>query len=160
MAYANEERPRASSEVSLRQAVTELGMVSIDCNACLDLTTGTFLSFPVDGPEEQQDEFDAALDSGRFLPLPDAFDIDEHAMLRRFARSRPCAEQRDALLWAIRGRGAFRCFKDTARRLGLIETWNTFRERQIAALAVEWLEKNGVPYRRDLQPWGTLRSVS
>ena len=55
---------------------------------------------------------------------------------------------RDALLRAIRGRGAFRCFKDVIHERGIAPAWYAFRERALEEIAADWLDANGIAYRR------------
>jgi hypothetical protein len=48
---------------------------------------------------------------------------------------------------AIRGRGAFRRFKDALDRHGLLEAWYRYRREDLAQEAAAWLEANGIAYR-------------
>lgn len=54
--------------------------------------------------------------------------------------------ERERLASALRGRGAFRRFKDTVRRLGRAEEWYAFRDAAHRQLAIDWCEENGVEY--------------
>jgi hypothetical protein len=53
-------------------------------------------------------------------------------------------------LRAIKGKGAFRYFKDTINRLGLREQWFQYRDEALKEFVVEWAEANNVPYEDDL----------
>ncbi|WP_276662556.1 UPF0158 family protein [Syntrophomonas wolfei] len=50
------------------------------------------------------------------------------------------------LLYAIRGRGAFRRFKDKVQRLGIQQQWDKFREEAFKEIAIDWCEYNNIPY--------------
>jgi len=50
----------------------------------------------------------------------------------------------DQLWRAIKGKGAFRHFKDTAHRLGLIDDWYRIRDVAIRQHMLGWAEINGV----------------
>ena len=81
----------------------------------------------------------------RFVPLPDSFEIDEWDMMRRFASGVEKEDASAALLDAIHGRGAFRYFKDTVRRLGLDKQWFAFRDDAHRAIATEWCQDHDIP---------------
>lgn len=80
---------------------------------------------------------------GRFVPLPDGFDIHEWEMMKRFAL-RAGEDHADALLDAIHGRGAFRMFKDVIHRRGLADAWYAFRDTEYEEIARAWAESNAV----------------
>ncbi len=88
------------------------------------------------------------LESDDFLPLPSRFDIHEWHIMEDFSRQVDDDAVREALLDAIHGRGAFRLFKATARRLGVIDAWYRYRDAALEEIAVDWLEANDIPYRR------------
>jgi hypothetical protein len=66
-------------------------------------------------------------------------------MMREFGETRS-GGQRDQLLDAIAGRGAFRMFRATLKRLGIEPEWNRFRESRFESIARRWLEENSIPY--------------
>jgi Uncharacterised protein family (UPF0158) len=86
------------------------------------------------------------LDSADFVPLPDKFEIHEWAIMERFAISQTSRTTRAELIDAIHGRGAFRMFQDTVRRLGIEEAWLAFREAAFEDIARDWLESHDIPY--------------
>jgi hypothetical protein len=88
-----------------------------------------------------------ALESDRFLELPTSFDIHEWSLLERFSRDRAAATERQELLDAIHGAGAFRSFRGAIRRLGIEDEWYAFRASSLEQIAKDWLEANGIPYR-------------
>jgi len=65
-----------------------------------------------------------------------------------FACSIDDLDVRDELLLAIRGRGAFRYFKDSIHRLGIQQDWYDFRTAAFERIAADWLDEHGVPYTR------------
>ena len=105
---------------------------------------------PADCPEWRRKDIERAKavqaeeGSGRFLPLPDRFDINEWEMMRDFAISVTDEDISDRLGNAIHGRGAFRSFKDCVHREGLAEKWHKFRDEQYRQVALEWCESHGV----------------
>lgn len=88
-------------------------------------------------------------DDADYLPLPDRFEIHEYRMMERFALGLADRHAREAALDAIRGRGAFRHFKDTVHRLGLASSWYEYRDEQYREVARRWCEEEGVEYDDD-----------
>ena len=50
---------------------------------------------------------------------------------------------------SIRGRGAFRRFKDAVHRLGIADEWYRFRDQAYKETAIEWCGDNGVEFDED-----------
>ena len=82
------------------------------------------------------------------ISLPDKFEIDEWNIMKKFSQSRSVEAHCGELLDSIHGRGAFRSFRRTLERLNLIDQWYEFRAAAIEAVAVGWLEQNGVQWLR------------
>lgn len=87
-----------------------------------------------------------------YLALPDRFEIDEHRMMERFAVSLADEGARDAALTALRGRGAFRYFKDTVHRLGLSTAWYAYRDECYRETARAWCTAHAVAYDDTARP--------
>ncbi|MFQ6070089.1 MAG: UPF0158 family protein [Candidatus Aminicenantales bacterium] len=86
----------------------------------------------------------------KFIALPSRFEIDEYSMMERFALSVSNAEISDSLYTAIKGRGAFRRFKDEILRFGIEEDWYRYRHEKFKELAIYWCEDNKIVYIDDL----------
>jgi hypothetical protein len=71
--------------------------------------------------------------------------------MRRFADSWSVDAERDQLLNALHGSGAFRHFKDTAHRLGIIDQWYRFRNEALEEIAIDFLDANEIAYTREPQ---------
>ncbi len=150
--------------VALDDVVTEMDLPNDSWTAYLNRRTGQFITVTdedgtlVDG-EEPEGLFDRhpddalhvgeALLSGDWLALPNKFDIHEYRFLERFSLGVEDAQVRAALLQAIRGRGAFRRFKEVIHAHGIAEAWYAYRQQSFEAIAVEWLEANGIAYTRE-----------
>ena len=61
------------------------------------------------------------------------------------------SDERDAdQLWrSIKGKGAFRYFKDTLHRLGIQDQWYRYRDDAMKACVIEWSEANSVACEDD-----------
>ena len=142
--------------MSLAELVAELDLVSRRRRVALDVTSGAFVELAGDRGDAAQT---ARVDLGELVLLPRVEDLAETELARRFAQLRGDPEQRETLLWALRGSGSLVCFRDAARRLAVLDEWTFERNRHIAEWAVRWLDRNALDYHRDLPRWGRLRRV-
>ncbi len=149
--------------VSLKDVVEAMDFQSDDLTNYLNRRTGEIVAVTGENRHlAENNELDVArlsdrqrksvleareiLDSGDFVPLPDKFEIHEWAIMERFAISQTARSIRTELINAIHGRGAYRMFKDTVRRLGVEEAWLAFRKTAFEDIAKDWLEENGISY--------------
>lgn len=153
--------------VSLSEIIDAMETQSEESRAYLDPATGKIVEIsdedqmlveedvdPSELPEWQREALPGiraaleALESNRLLALPDKFEIHEWDIMRRFANERDDENERQELLNAIHGSGAFRMFKSCLRRLGIEQQWHSFRDARLEQHAKVWLEAHGVAYRR------------
>jgi len=87
--------------------------------------------------------------TGRFVDPPDKFDFHEYRQMERFIGTVENARDAEELWRAIKGKGAFRYFKDTASRLGLLEQWYQYRDAAVRKFVIAWAEANEVPFEDD-----------
>ncbi len=109
-----------------------------------------------DPPEWQRETLEQAKavacdDGTRFLSLPDKFEINEWEMMQSFAQAQEDERLAEALLNAIRGRGAFRCFKDRVYEADIADEWYRFRDDAYRRIALEWCEWNKIDVDNDVQ---------
>ena len=81
-----------------------------------------------------------------FVQLPSKFDIHEYSIMQRFCLDQDDDRTRERLLDAISGRGAFRYFKDTVRRLGIEQDWYRYRDDAIYGIAIDFLKDNEISF--------------
>jgi hypothetical protein len=86
------------------------------------------------------------VETDHYLPLPDRFEIHEYQIMGRFCLSVDDEDIRDDLCNAIRGRGAFRRFKDRVQVYGIAEEWYRYRDEALREIAMAWCEEYGIPY--------------
>lgn len=155
-----------AATVSLHGVVEELESLTEGSAAFLNRETGEIYSIrgeeadmvedgvaSGDVPEWLEDELPKireVLESEVWLSLPTRFDIHEWSIMDGFALSIEDPGLRDELLTAIRGRGAFRCFKDIVHRHGIHEDWYRHKTVSIGRIAADWLDENEVTYVDDL----------
>lgn len=86
------------------------------------------------------------VETSDWVAMPDKFDIHEWEIMRDFAAGVGGAIGGE-LDRAIRGRGAFRMFKDVLYRRGLDDDWFEFKRQSVEKIAVDALEAAGIPFR-------------
>jgi len=85
----------------------------------------------------------------RFFGLPSKFDIHEYSIMEDFIYSLPKGRMQDFLDNAIRGKGAFRRFKDAVYRFGIEQAWYDYEAAKYRELAIEWCEEHGFEYDKN-----------
>jgi len=160
--------------VSVQDVVNEMDLVSDEHAAYLNRQTGELVTLsdeelsaaeddddPNDYPEWQREMIAKAKEiiaSDDYLPLPSKYDIHEYHIIEEFCMSIDDDAICEELLEKIRGRGAFRRFKDAIEMHGIQETWHRFRQEELEKIAIEWLDENEIPYSRDKHETDPLKS--
>jgi hypothetical protein len=158
-----------ATKVSLSQVVEALELASDEMSWFVHNQTGqvVMVSHEVmrlaegDGEPDlldwQEEELRVARDvlkSTDWLGLPSKFDVHEWEIMNRFAQSVAVPAQREEVLAAIHGSGAFRQFKSTIRRLRLEDAWFSFRDSAFEEMAKSWLEDHSFEIDGDVQRGG------
>lgn len=79
-----------------------------------------------------------------YIPLPGQYEINEYHMMEEFIYELSVGKNQDVLERAIRGKGAFRRFKDCLYGLGLEQSWYKFRDNSYEKVARDWCERFGI----------------
>lgn len=78
------------------------------------------------------------------IGLPNSYDINGYDIMRNFIYTLDDEKQREDLLSAINGRGAFRCFKDKIYYFKLEKLWFDYRDKCYIEIAREWCENRHI----------------
>lgn len=148
----------------LSDIIFEIDGMSDEWSSFLNRKTGEVVSLPtslismVEGGEDADDDYEDGIAdlelarricrSGDFLSLPDQHEIHEWSIMREFCDSVDGDSDRNELLDAVHGSGAFRFFRSTADRLGLLEQWYAYRQAAIEQIIIDWLEAHSIPWSR------------
>ena len=100
--------------------------------------------------DEDDEDIEEIIEEGwqtRFFRLPTKFDINEYHFMENFIYDEiPAGGVREQFESAIRGRGAFRRFRQLVERLDILDDWYKYKEKEQRKLAIEWCEENGFNY--------------
>lgn len=81
-----------------------------------------------------------------YKELPTKYEINEYEMMEDFCLAINDERIQSNLLNTIKGKGAFRRFKDKVIELEIERDWYNFREKRYRQLAVEWCQINEVEF--------------
>jgi large conductance mechanosensitive channel len=86
---------------------------------------------------------------GRFVDAPSKFDFHEYRQMERCIGTVEDSAAAEQLWRAIKGRGAFRCFKDTASQPGLLQPWYQYRDSAMKTFVRDWAGAHQIPIMDD-----------
>lgn len=93
--------------------------------------------------EEILSAYDITYNWHNYISLPSKFDINEYEIMSGFCATLETKEM-NILFDAIRGRGAFRRFKDKIHELGVDQKWYSYKDQRIKEIAIEWCKNYGL----------------
>jgi hypothetical protein len=150
--------------VSLKKVVDEIELLLDDTwTAYLNRHTGELYTVTVEQADAVDDPDDSSLEdwqredlpkvreileSGDWLALPTKFDLHEYQIMKAFSLAHADEDQREQLLEAISGRGAFRFFKNLVHRWGIQQQWYDYRNREIERIVADWLDAQEIAYEK------------
>ncbi len=135
-------------KVKLSDIIDAIEMANQYSESFLDRKTGeiVWISEMAMTSDEQEEAYEQ-LDEHGFYRLPSTFDIREYDMMEEFIYSLPEPLQ-NKLEQVIRGKGAFRRFKNTIRYLGIEDEWYQYQAAEYRRKAIEWCEENELEYEK------------
>ena len=156
--------------VKLSELIEALEFDSDEFGNWVDLQTGSvvrlahsLISAVDEGDEEaletladwEKEEVEIAraivADSGeRFVAAPAKFDFNEYRQMERFIGTVEDSAAAEQLWRAIKSKGAFRHFKDTANRLGMLKHW--YEDNTMKEFVRDWAEAHEIPIVDDTTP--------
>lgn len=152
--------------IKLSDVASKLECIMDDCNCYMNKETGEIIELEdrffqiVENSEPGSDfgdylEWERAIiklaeaiwqDSDQYHLLPTKYDINEYDMIEAFCLSIQDNELREKFLKRIKGRGAFRRFKDFAYQTDLIDEWYNYKWNAYLKIAKEWCDEQQIPY--------------
>jgi Uncharacterised protein family (UPF0158) len=146
--------------VKLSDVVDEMQVLGDETSTYLNRLTGEMVTVTAEERRAAEDPEDwdllpdwhqevmpkvkEALESEDYVFLPGKYQIHEWSIMEQFAHSVADDAASDELLTALHGSGAFRYFKDTVRRLGIVKDWYRFRDEAFKEIARDWLQAKGI----------------
>ncbi|MBW2015173.1 MAG: hypothetical protein JRI69_15615 [Deltaproteobacteria bacterium] len=101
----------------------------------------------------EQDAIQVAIDvlesEEDYILLPSQFDVHEYEIIEEFCISLDDEKLKDKMYRSIKGRGAFRRFKDNIFKYGIEKNWFQYRREAFKRKAIDWCEENNIPYTEE-----------
>ncbi|HAM50466.1 MAG TPA: hypothetical protein DCP92_07120 [Nitrospiraceae bacterium] len=151
--------------VKLREIIEAIELQSDEMASYFNTKTGQIITIsdeevgaveegddPLDDyPEWQQDNIRIARDfmenEDDYLTLPTKYDFNEYHIMEKFVLSLKDRKVSEVLYSSIKGKGAFRRFKDAVQRLELSDEWYAYRDAALRQVAIDWCESNQIPFK-------------
>lgn len=137
-------------KVDLDKILDALEMVNEDLQAYYNLDTGEIEWLGEFMSAGKNEETADKIELGNYISLPSKFDINEYSIMEDFIYSLTDGEIRNKLYNAIKGKGAFRRFKDSVNYLGIDKEWYSFRGDAYKNIALEWCKEYGLEVRGEI----------
>ena len=137
--------------IPLKQVIQAIEEASEVFTSFWDTKTGktVYLANPLMTDLTEDDKaLAAAIDDTpeRFLRFPTKYDIYQYRIMENFIDQLPPGKAQEELVHAIRGKGAFRRFKQSVRYHGLEQRWYDYLAEAYRELAIRWCEEEGLEY--------------
>ena len=137
--------------IPLKQVIQAIEEANEVFTSFLDTKTGktVYLADPliVDMTEEDKALAAEMEDTPeRFLDFPTQYEIHQYRIMEDFIDQLSPGKAQEELAYAIRGKGAFRRFKQSIRYHRLEQRWYDYLAEAYRQLAIRWCEEEGLEY--------------
>lgn len=146
-------------QVKLKDIVDEMEIQFDDSRSMFNIKTGQIVLVTTEDliaaedekpfdhlPEWQQENRMVAIDVvenfENYIELPTKYEINEYEMMEDFCLTVSDQRKQNTLLRAIRGKGAFRRFKDKIIEFEMEDQWYSYRGECLKEIAIEWCQDN------------------
>ncbi|RDW14955.1 UPF0158 family protein [Oceanobacillus chungangensis] len=101
-------------------------------------------------PEWEQENRKIAIDVvenfENYIELPTKYEVNEYEIMENFCLTVRDQRKQESFLRAIKGKGAFRRFKDKIIDFEMEGQWYTYRDESFKQIAIEWCQKNKINF--------------
>jgi len=134
-------------KVKLDDVMEAIILNGSDTQYLYHLETGKIVTYNIsDFMEDSELKADLEEDFDKYVALPTKYEINDYHIIEKFIWSLPDEEFQNKLEWAIRGKGAFRKFKDIVYSLGLEQSWYDYQLKAYKEIATRWCKDNDLQY--------------
>lgn len=152
-----------SIQVKLRDIIEEMELQFEESRSFLNIKTGEIVLISSedlraaedeepfeDLPEWEQENRMVANDVvenfDKYIELPTKYEVNEYEIMENFCLSVSDDRKQKSLLRAIKGKGAFRRFKDKIIDFDMEEQWCLFRDDCFKQIAIEWCQEHRINF--------------
>ncbi|WP_251028599.1 UPF0158 family protein [Bacillus sp. ISL-18] len=152
-----------SVQVKLRDIIEEMELQFEESHSFLNNKTGEIVLISCedlsaaedeepfeDLPEWEQENRlvanDVVENFDNYIELPTKYEVNEYEIMENFCLSVSDDRKQESLLRAIKGKGAFRRFKDKIIDLDMEEQWYLFRDDCFKQIAIQWCQEHKINF--------------
>jgi hypothetical protein len=151
------------SPVKLQAIIEGMEMQFEESQTFLNIKTGEIISVSSDDLRAAEDDeplddlfdwqqearnvaIDVLENFENYKELPTQYEINEYQIMEDFCFTVHDERKQDLLLRSIKGKGAFRRFKDKIMDFGLVDKWYAYRDERLKQIAIEWCQYNNIDF--------------
>lgn len=150
-------------QVSLKDIIEEMEVQFEESRSLLNIKTGEIMIVtsedlraaedeePFDHlPEWEQENRMTAIDVvenfENYIELPTKYEVNEYEIMENFTLKVRDQRMQESLLRAIKGKGAFRRFKDKIIDFEIEDQWYSYSDECFKQIAIEWCQENKINF--------------
>lgn len=152
-----------SVQVKLKDIMDEMETLLEESHSFLNVKTGEIVWLTTEDliaaedeepfdhlPQWQQENRSIAMDvvdhSKDYIELPTKYDVNEYEIIDSFCFTVGNQKKQESLLRAIKGKGAFRRFKEKIVDFNMEDQWYSYRNECFKQIAIEWCQGNNISF--------------
>lgn len=81
-----------------------------------------------------------------YIELSTKYEVNEYEIMENFCLTVRDQQKQESLLRAIKGKGAFRRFKDKIIDFEMKDQWYAYRDESFKQIAIDWCQKNKINF--------------
>lgn len=150
-------------QVKLQAIIEEMEIHFEESRAFLNIKTGELILVTSDDlraaedeepfdhlPDWQQENLMVANDVVEnfedYIELPTKYEVNEYEIMEDFCLTISDLSKQDMLLRSIKGKGAFKRFKDQIIDFEIEDQWYSYRKERFKQIAIKWCQDNNLNY--------------
>jgi len=152
-----------SIKVKLKDIIEEMEIQFEESRSLLNIKTGEIVIVSSEDLRAAEDEqpfdhlpewerenrmlaIDVVENFENYIELPTKYDVNEYEIIENFCLTVSDQRKKDSLSKAIKGKGAFRRFKDKIIEYALEDQWYLYRDECYKQIAIEWCQENKIDF--------------
>lgn len=152
-----------STQVKLKDIIEEMEIQFEESRSFLNTKTGEIVLVtsedlraaedeePFDHlPEWEQENrmtsIDVVENFENYIELPTKYEVNEYEIMENFCLTVSDQRKQESLLRDIKGKGAFRRFKDKIIDFEIEDQWYSYRDECFKQIAIEWCQENKINF--------------
>ena len=150
-------------QVKLKDIIDEMEIQFEESRSLLNIKTGEIVLVTSEDLRAAEDEkpfdhlpgweqesrmiaIDVVENFENYIELPTKYEVNEYEIMENFCLTVSDQRKQESLLRTIKGKGAFRRFKDKIIDFEMEEQWYSYRDQSFKQIAIEWCQENKINF--------------